>query len=244
MKQPLYHAKRHLTLLEMLIAMAMTAVILMTLAMFYQNASHIGFELDKLKAQSFSLRHAENRLMRIFPAILKAGNPNFLFCSFNAEGLTAENSQNLLFTFNNGDSLDKIFSNEVIGRLFVDRNQALMLAYWPLPKRLKEPINSALDAVPIKKELLLENVEALHFEFYVAPEEEKEEKPNKGAEDAQSEQPVAELPARGEWSRAPWVQEYQQLPAMVRIKIKQAQVAEPLIFSLPLPSSKARIVYQ
>ena len=59
--------KRHFTLLEVIIAMALTVVILMTLSYLYRDVSIIGQELDKSKTENFYLRYIENRLMSILP---------------------------------------------------------------------------------------------------------------------------------------------------------------------------------
>jgi hypothetical protein len=233
--------RRYLTLLEMLIAMTMTVVILMVLASFYHNASYVGIELDRMKTENFSLRYLENRLMSILPLTLKQGRSEFLFFSLDNDGLNAQNSQSLIFTFNNGDSLDKIFSNVVIGRLYLDPDNALTLAYWPMPKR----VDKAGVAIPMKKEVLMNDVESLHFEFYIPPEEQKKEQEEQETkpDSLKNEDAHREPEIKGEWSSALWLQEYHQLPALVRVTIKRSKDPHPLIFTIPLPSTKARIVY-
>jgi hypothetical protein len=240
--------RRHLTLLEMLIAMTMTIVILMALSMFYQNAAHVGLELDRMKAENFSLRYLENRLMHILPRAGKAGKgEDPLFFSLKNDSFSAPGSQSLIFLFDNGDVLDKIFSNELVARLFVNKEHELILAYWPPPKRLGHVSGQPADAAPMKKEVLMDHVEWLHLEFYVAPhkEQESEKKQKEGAEKSETsslETPTQQL--RSGWHRMVWQQEYKQLPDLIRLQIKRAAEQQPLQFIIPLPHSQGRILYQ
>jgi len=224
--------KRHVTLIEIMIAMALTVTILMTLAFFYQEVTHIGIELDKMRAQNFQLRYIENRLINILPRAMPK-TTEFCFFSLETDSLSAPGTQSLIFTFDNRISLDNVFSNAAVGRLFVDTKQRLTIAYWPLPKRLE---NLEGD-IPIKKEILLDNVEGLTFEFYIAAKNDSEEKEGKEIPDQKSGPEP-----KGDWRRTAWSPEFEELPALVRINIKPKD-GDPMVFTFPLPNSNARIVY-
>jgi len=169
--------KRPISLMEVLIAMTLTVAILMTLTFFYRQITEIGYEVDRVGARNFTRRYIETRLAQILPRAVGETNPkkDFVFFSLKDDGLTKPGSDNLIFTFDNSVSLDKDHAAHVLGRLYVDKNGNLMLAYWPSPKRWENNENPE-----IKKELLLEGVESLNLEFYIAPaKKEKESDPNK-----------------------------------------------------------------
>ena len=58
----------------------------------------------------------------------------------------------------------------MIGRLFVDHDNRLILATWPSISRYSSP------SPPMRKEVLLEGVENISFAFYLAPKVTKDEK--------------------------------------------------------------------
>lgn len=227
--------RRAFTLLELLIAMTLTSLILMTLSFFYRSTIMIGYDLDKIKVRQFYLRYAENRLVDVIPKILpKKGKSNeFLFYSFdgNDSDISKPGSRNLLFSFDNGVSLDKPFSNQVVGRLFLDPKGRLILAYWPMPSRWESQ-----EPLPVKKEILLENVNSLNFEFFVPPENKEDNKaPTKNTPSPES---------KGAWTQENWLKDYEALPAMVNIHVILEGETKPRTFSYPLSNSDARIVYE
>jgi len=253
--------KRHVTLLEVMIAMALTALILMTLMFFYQQVVVIGSDIDRIKAEQFHIRFAENRLAYILPRIISKSDKlkDFAFFSVGDEGIAKPNSQGLIFTFDNGISLDKPFSNHVVGRLLLDPNGKLLLLYWPIPKTW----DKAAGPLPVKKEILLENVESVSFEFFVAPappstpEPEKpptsdekppeDKKPGKKPEKKPEETSEQSPEPQGEWRRQPWLKEFKQLPVMVKVILtlsgKTESDEEKLIFVFPLVNNETHIIY-
>ena len=109
-----------------------------------------------------------------------------------------------------------------------------MFSYWPLPKRIEK-----LEGISIKNEVLLEGVSSLEFEFYIAEASKKKpEQPGKPS-------PTPEPEPKGDWRRQnPWLEEFRQLPAMIRIIVNKSNGEEPMIFAFPLPKSRARINYE
>lgn len=161
--------KRYFTLLEVLIGMTLAIVLLSTLSYFYQQVEWLNTEAERAQKESFQMRYVENRLAKIMPQTFSEREMKkyFYFYTSQAEGLLK--SPSLLFTYYNGVKLDSPFSNEVLGRLYLDeQKKQLCMATWPSPKRWKLG-----EAPPMSKEVLMENVESLAFEFYVAPDRDR-----------------------------------------------------------------------
>jgi len=229
--------KRSATLLEVIIAMALTVAVLMTLIFFYREVGVIGGEINKTKVEDFSLRFVENRLL---DTLTKAISPtdkakDFVFFSTGDESLSKTGSHSLIFTFDNGVSLDKLFSNHVLVRLYLDGQGKLTMAYWPSPKRWEKNAKP-----PMKKEILLENVEGLEFAFFVAPEKSLEEKGKGTMVDPSLRQ---EPEPKGSWRQQAWLKEFDQLPVLIKVKLKMPNDKPELVFVFPLANSPAHAVY-
>lgn len=200
--------RRPFTLLEMLIAMALTILVMATMTYFYQQVSLIGNEVDRLKTEEFYMRYLENRLSYILPRIVPPNDAESALLSVGDEGITKPGSQSLIFTFDNGPSLSKEISNNVIARIYLDRNNRLMLAYWPTPKHIEtfggEPM--------IKKEVLFEGADSLAFEFFVAPDKGRRDDTKKKGGGVEPEQ-------KGDWRKDLWVKEFKELPAIIKVII-------------------------
>ena len=218
--------KKFITLIEVIIAMTLTSLILMAMMFFYRDVIAVGSEIDQLKTEEFHLRYVENRLAYILPRAVSAKDKTgeFAFFSIVDDSFGMPGSQSLIFTFDNGISLDKVFSNNVIGRLLLNQKGELLLFYWPMPKRMSDPTKS----LPIKQEILLKGVESLAFEFFVAPSVGKQ-----GTK-------APELPVW--WYRQLWMQEFNQLPVMVKVVITLSGKSDKLIYIFPLLKSTAHII--
>jgi hypothetical protein len=259
---PLKISKRPITLVEVLIAMALTISILMTLTFFYRQVTEIGSETDRVRATNFKKRYIETHLAKILPKAIGKNDSkrDFIFFSTGDEGITKTGSQSLIFTFDNEINLDKEFSGHVLGRIYLDPNGNLFLAYWPSPKRLKNWEN-----VPMKKELLLEGVDNLSFEFYIAPErknasesiketkdtdqdakkdDQKKTTEKKNEPEPEDKKKDVEPEPKGDWRQQTWLQEYNQLPVMVKMTVTFPKEQTPLIFIYPLANNKTHVIYE
>lgn len=49
---------------------------------------------------------------------------------------------------------------------------------------------------------------------------------------------------KGEWRRLDWLEDYHQLPVMVKVILTLPKVPEPLIFIYPLANTKSHVVYE
>ena len=125
------------------------------------------------------------------------------------------------------------FSADVLARLFVDKDKQLCLATWPLYG--ETPFDH------MQKEVLLENVEEIHFHLYAPPAREK-----KDAVVTPKVDPDKTEPKRDLWHQNQWHRTYNQMPSIIRIvvdvKTKDEKV-EKWIFAFVLPSSKNPIIY-
>lgn len=215
--------RQQLTLIEVLISLALTMLLLSTLTYFYQDIMKMNVEYEKLRKEGFQFTYVENRLSNILP---KAVSPTdkkkdfAFFTSGDANGFLKMGQPSLIFAFDSGVEVDKNFANHVVGRLFVNKDNQLILATWPSPKRwesIKQP--------PMKKEILMDQVDSLHFEFYVPPGK------------ANNQHPIE---PKNAWHKE-WKQEYQKLPAMVRVLLTRQ--GKSMNFVFPIPASDLVIHY-
>lgn len=230
-------SKRCVTLIEVIVAMALTSLILMAMLYFYKDVVVIGAEIDKIKIEQFHIRYAENRLGYVLTRTVGAKDKlgDFAFFSLNDAGIGMKGSQTLVFSFDNGICLDKIFSNDVVGRLLLMPNGDLSLIYWPIPKRWTDSMQS----LPMKQEVLLKGVQSLSFEFFVAPPTTKPKTDPKLEQKSEAKN-VTVLPSG--WYPQLWMQEFSQLPAMVKVMITMTENDEKLLYVFPLAKNTAHIV--
>lgn len=258
---------RHVTLMEILIAMVLTSFVLMTLTFFYQEVVLIGVDLDNSRNEEFYMRYIEKRLMdTVSKSIVKNKDKanDFVFFSTSDDGITKPGSQSLVFMYDNGFTLDKAFSNHVLGRLYLDDKGNLTLAYWPSPKRWE--LSEA--PLPMKKEILFQGVDQLSFEFFIAPAksmpsneptpESTQEGKNgsqkndakKDSKDPPKEDSEEQSPEpKGDWTQQLWLKDYDQLPVLVKVvltmskEVPKSQNMEKLVFVIPLINTDAHILY-
>lgn len=258
-------ARRYVTLLEVLISIALTVIILTTLTFFYRQVGMIGAEVGRISIENFRMRYAETRLASILPKVVAENNKNkdFVFFSINDDSGSKPGSQGLIFTFFNGISLDKEIANHALGRIYLDNDNNLVFAYWPSPKRWEK------DKFPeMKKEILLENVDDVKFEFFIPPDKNSEgensqkdsekdlknqnlEKKDleksgsvKDSEKKDSEKDSVEKPTpepKNAWRTDLWLKEYDTLPAMIRVNLTIKD--KPVTFAFPLTHSKDHVIY-
>ncbi|MCE5317384.1 MAG: type II secretion system GspH family protein [Parachlamydia sp.] len=244
--------KRFMTLLETLIALGITMLVLSTLTFFYRQIDAVNTQLEKVQGQGFRMRYVENRLASILPQAVSESDAKkdfFFFTTSSTLAFAKQGSPTLMLTYDNGVKLDKLFSNHVLGRLFLSSDYKLCLATWPSPNRWVDGISP-----PMKKEVLLEGVDELSFGFFVAPEKDwkfsdaasKQLKADsKPAPNAASDQPasvVVKPTPEGQWHPT-WSYDYQQLPAMVKVQVTLLDKSTR-VFVFPLPKCQRQVVYK
>lgn len=233
--------KKHFTLLEVLIALSLSAIIMTSLLFFYRYLSEMSQAVNRIEIENFQARMVQSRLAQVFYQIdgepfrtdpkekktppkpqKKAQDKNgegenpppeqqenktpekektFVFFTGDDEGILKPDSFTLTFLFDNGPSINTPFANSVLAKLFVDKDNRLIMALWPHPKlwsSMKPPMNL---------EVLMENVDKVTYKFYVPMTEPKENDQN----------PNPEL-RPGSWVDQ-WRREYGQIPAIVKVEV-------------------------
>lgn len=219
------HKKRFITLLEVIIASLLTTILIAALTVFYRDMTTLNAELDKLHVVQFQKSYIQKRFSSILPEIIasKPKQKDFYFFT----GAPINGSPSLVFTYDNGPCLDRDFAGHVLGRLFVDSNNDLVLSTWPAPSRWT-------DEPALKQEVLMEDIEHLRFRFYVPPEHDLSKTgPGKHLEGMTYNQWYEDWPAR-----------INELPAMIKIVIQQKGIDKPLEFGYQLPNSNLVIIYE
>lgn len=239
--------KRHFTLLETLIAMSMTVIILTTLTFFYRQISELNSKAEILQKESFRLRYVESRFSKIFPLAIPPGKKtsDFFFFTVTDPGSVFAHASptSLIFSFNNGVDLSKLFSNTVIARIFLDTKKRLCMAVWPSQTRWVSG-----GQIPMKFEVLLEDVDSLKFGFFVAPDKKWQLDQTANPATPPKTPPATPVPTvvtvnpspEGSWITE-WSQDFNQLPALIRIEVVRKGRTEYFIF--PLSKSKRQPVY-
>lgn len=201
--------KRHLTLLETLIALCLVAFLLSLVFSFFSELGE-GTRLTELQQKkSFQQRYAESRLFYIFSRILNENasgiKEHFYFFTEKPQREFSP-ATSLVFTFNNGVRLPPTFSGIILGRLYVDLEERLCLATWPLVG--EDP------TLEMQHEIVLEKVKDMHVTCYAAPPR------LSGKNDSQPAQIDPSQPRKGEWHEDEWPQIYEQMPSIVKLKLK------------------------
>lgn len=200
-------SRRCVTLLEMLIAMGLTAILLTALLGYYQQSMWAQKTLQKNLERNFHSLYTQYRLSQIIPTSLnpsKDKDKKGVFFFTKPPEIYEEKSQSLIFTYDNGTGSGPLFSNEVLGKLFVDRKDRLILLTWPVPSRYSDP------EPPVRPEILQENVDELSFIFY------KPMPPEKKRLEVNPEKVVGDF----DKDLSFWSPDEKDLPALIRIKLK------------------------
>lgn len=163
---------RYMTLLELLIGMALMAVLLTSLTYFYQQIDSLNKESERTQKESFHLQYVESRLAQVLPKTIRETPKakSFVFqSSGDLNGLLADHQPSLLFQYATGTDLNSGLAVTALGRLFLDKQHRLCLVSWTDPAFQKWD-----DKNPeARLEVLMENVKSVNFKFYVAPERDR-----------------------------------------------------------------------
>lgn len=239
--------RRHpFTLIETLIALALTALVVSFLTYFFHQISLLNQKGEELQQKSFKMRYIENRLSQVIPRIVEVKTPSKDFYFF-----TAGDPNGLIFTYDNFADKNKAFGNHVLGRLFVGEDHNLYLATWPSPRRW-----APLSTPPMKLEMLMAGVSDMQIEYFVPPD--KGWKPNfVDPAQNQTKQTIKTDPKNptspkttptvnlkpseeGAWTKE-WRQEYQLLPGLLRLQFKVGKEVWQYVF--PIPETERQVVY-
>lgn len=214
------------TLLEVLIALALATVILSTLLYFYFQMSQASIVADRAAVESFKIRFLENRLRDLTLRMVEPNNEDHVFFSGNSNfGLFLPNTDNLVFTYDNGKVLSDSLSSYVLGRLYVDPEKRLTLMTWQDRSKWKDNV-----LPPFHREVLFDNVEKFGIDFFVGPKSDEE----------QSLTPREEL-RLPKWFK-PWGKDFQELPALLKFTITTE--GGDIVYVFPLANKNAKVIYK
>jgi len=151
--------KRYITLLETLIALTLMTLLLSTLLGTWLFTSKLRSTIAKQEEKSFRELTTGTRLTKLLTSPSSPRETPFYFYTDEKENPA------LIFTYDNGTGQGPLFSNTVLGKLFVDKEKRLTLITWPSPEReLVRPL-------PYRRETLLKEVKSIQFFFYFPGEE-------------------------------------------------------------------------
>lgn len=156
-----------MTLMEVLVAMVLTAALMTVLMYFYREAAELNKLNDRAIQESFQVRYIDNRLSEVFSHLIPEQDKKRPFYFFTTKALSdagVADGKALIFGYNNGVKKNPQFSSDVLGVLFLDRFQRLSLITTTAPINWENGIDH------LNKEILMENVKNLEFRF-IEPEQ-------------------------------------------------------------------------
>ena len=143
--------KQALSLLEVVIALALTSVVLLFLFSYFREITVADVEMQKVQEKLFARERVQLRLMQIFSNLTSDEKTSFFYTETAPEAFGVR----LVFTFENGIDEDEMLSGNVKGVLQLAKNRTLELRTLPLEG--KEVGRS---------ELLMEHVKNFSFKIF------------------------------------------------------------------------------
>lgn len=218
--------KNSFTLIEVLIALGLTSILMATLLFWYKHITTTKHQFKEMEWTILEERYLHQKLGNIFSS-LPCNSENFkqhFFTSDTDQRQIVGNS--LVFYFDNGPNLDPQLANFVLGRIYLDaQSKTICLGVWPL--KGKDPSYT----LP-----LLNQVEKVAFSFYFPPQNHFIVDPEK----------VSRTVPQSGWQII-WKDEYQQLPALIKVDITRMPVGDfsgrTLEYVFDIPSSMQSITY-
>lgn len=227
---------RHVTLIELIIAMSLTMLIMTSLAYFYRQIDYLNQETEVQQGVLFQQLYLTTRLTDVIPRALSPQSRKGDFYFYTTPSTdSATRGVNLVFSFDNGVKLDTQFSQSVIGRLFIDKSNRLCLGVWPSSNRWKEALNP-----PMKCEILQENISSVSYRFYIPPKKDRKKVWEQGKINVKLSDTFPQT-EEGEW-KTEWPAAWEQLPAAMEITLERGK-EPPLVIAFPLPNSNFMVVY-
>lgn len=215
--------RRHpFTLIELLIALALSVVLLTTLFGFYRYLATSGADLAERRQQTFMERMVQHRLTQTLMQARSSSNRTIFYIDDKENDSMKAGS--LLFVFDRGVDLRPEFSYRLLCRLYVDPNAQLCLGYWP------EPYPEQQGSPPFRHEVLIDQVDSLSFSLFSAP-------------DLTRQVTLGEVDTAppGQWLNE-WPVEYQALPVLAQVQIERQ--GRQMTFAFPMLYGPAPIVYK
>lgn len=191
--------RRHLTLLELMIAIGLGLAILSSSLFFYRFAVLQNEEIFRLEKEAFRLRVMQFKLNELFQRV----DAKALF--FTKPESPFSKGQSLVLKVINPPFDIPTFSGPALQTLIVDSEKRLILATWQFNDSLTD------ETMPdMHLEILLENIDRIDFQFLVK----------------ETDLSNAELRG-GAWAKE-WKPDWAQVPAAVKIQFDKLEFAFPI----------------
>jgi hypothetical protein len=219
--------KRAVTLVELLIAIGLLALLMTTLFGIYRYIDSTQRKVAQEEKGNFRLLYAQHRLSEVIPQSVSKSEAKEDYYFYTQTSHHAPTS--LVFTYDNGADGIPLFSGHVFGKVFLEPNGDLSLATWPIISR--EPNNP-----PMRKELLLDNVKDIRFSFYMPPRKDIKDKPQDSALEEKYNR------WHSEWPVDITQEDFRDLPSMVKV-IVTLKNNEEIVFAFALTNAKRHIIY-
>ncbi len=228
--------RRLITLLEVIIALVLLGVLLSALFGYYRYMEVLSQKMGEQRQENFRILYAQYRLAQILPKIQfnhplgEKFHKYILYTSKDGQGAVASDNDSLVFVYDNGIKADPLYANTVIGRLYRDSENRLILATWPsLTNKDENP--------PMLHEILLEKVEKLEFAFYVPPY--KEDKPKPAGKQKTTE--LINFDLYGRWHKHGWSLGEPTIPALLQVIVTANK--KEYTFAFVLGQTSIPIIY-
>jgi type II secretory pathway pseudopilin PulG len=211
-KSLIKHRLLTLTLLEVIIALALLAILLSVSFSFFRQISIKNIEIQKLKQKISERQHFQTRLSQVFSELThdtsssEAGQESFCFYS---DSINESRSSALIFIFNQDIDTDPDFCNKVKAKLYLNLKKQLCLNIRPCHEQKTE--------TAFREEVLLENIDAINFQFF---------DPEKNTLEPD------------------WEKKNTELPPLMKIEIKPSDKEEAFDFNFFFPQSNHIPVYK
>lgn len=196
--------RRFLTLLELMIALALSASLISSGLFFYRYVATLNNDLLIKEKKAFDERLILLRLAKLFQSVEIQSNKSLFFTK--GESMLTQ-GQGLVLRVKNPPFDIPTFADSVIQFLFVDKEKKLTLATWNFNRLHSKDLPHEMHL-----EVLMEGVEKIEFQFLVQEE--------------QSSYP--ELKS-GAWIKE-WLIGYESLPIAVKITLFRESPHEMVFF--------------
>lgn len=150
---PIKPHKKTFLLFEILIALSLMATLISILFSFMVQSMKVE---KKMETARKAILERQNLQIR-FQDLLTTLAPSVEAPPLYTQKFPAQEKESLIAVFDNGIDPDPLFSGMVMGRIYVDENHDLCLAYWPYQA---EEVSR-----PWRKEVLLSNVSDFSLSF-------------------------------------------------------------------------------
>lgn len=215
--------RRHFTLIELLVALTLTAGLLGTLLFTYRTTALARRDIDLLLWPMRERLALDERLQELFFNVALKDQWGHWFFT------TPEHS--LVFSYHNGVDIDPKFSGLVLGNLYVDSDQRLILATWPHPQRYQLP------QPPFRQEVLQAGVSRLEVACYEPPFQR-----DPYLRPIDSTDPIQTGRSRQTMTPQKWHEDWplqaRENPALVRLTLHHSDETPATILTYALPGIK------